>query len=70
MGQQWTAVGAGVLGAVDLGMAEGLLEKVTINNTIEPSELKQDWETNSWWAKTEPCVHQDPGKRSSEPTRD
>ena len=27
-------------------------------------------ETDSWWAQTKPCVHQDPGERSSDPTRD
>ena len=32
-GQQWTAAGAGALGA----------EEVAINPTIEPSELTQDW---------------------------
>ena len=46
------------------------LEEVTINHTVEPPELTQDWETDSWWAKTEPCAHQDPGERSSDPTRD
>ena len=34
---------AGALGAADLGMAEALLEEVTINPTIAPSELTQDW---------------------------
>ena len=35
MGQQWTAAGAGALGAVDLGIAKALLEEVAINSTIE-----------------------------------
>ena len=39
MGQQWTAAGAGALGAIDLGMAEALLEEVTISPL---SELTQD----------------------------
>ena len=30
-GRQWTAAGAGPLGAVDLGMAEALLEEVSVN---------------------------------------
>ena len=37
------------------------------------TELPQDWgnrETDSWRAQTEPCAHQDPGERSSVPTRD
>ena len=34
-GQQWTAAGTGALGAADLGMAEALLEEVTINPAIE-----------------------------------
>ena len=42
-GQQWTAAGAGKLGAADLGMAWALLEEVTINPTIQLQELKQDW---------------------------
>ena len=29
-----------------------------------------DWETDCWRAQTEPCVHQDPGERSHDPTRD
>ena len=39
MGQQWTATGAGALGAADSAMAEALLEEVVINPTIEPPEL-------------------------------
>ena len=38
-GQQWTAAGAGALGAADLGVAQALLEEVTINPTIELPEL-------------------------------
>ena len=70
MGERWTATGAWALGAADLGMAQTLLEEVAINPTIELPELTQDWETNSWWAQTEPCVYQDPGERSNDPTRD
>ena len=70
MSQQWTAAGAGALGAVDLGMAQALLEEVAINSTIELPELTQDWEIDAWRTQTEPCVNQDPGKRSSDPTRD
>ena len=69
-GQQWPVVGAGALGAVDLGMARALLEEVTINPTIEPPEFTQDWETDSLRAQTKPCVHQDTKERSSDPTRD
>ena len=69
-GQQWTAAGAGKLGAADLGMAWALLEEVTINPTIQLPELKQDWELDSQRAQTEACMHQDPGKRSSDPLRD
>ena len=39
-----------------------------INPTTEPPEITQ--ETDSWRAQTEPCMHQDPGERSSDPTRD
>ena len=69
-GQQWTATGAGALGAADLGVALTLLEEVAINSTIELPDLTQHWETDSWRAQTEPCVHQDPGERSSDPTKD
>ena len=69
MGHQWTATGKGALGEADLGMAY-LLEEVAINPIIEQPELTQDWEINSWRAQTEPCVHQDPGERSSDATRD
>ena len=43
-GQQWTAAGAGALGAADLGMAYAPLREVAINPTIEPPELTEDWE--------------------------
>ena len=43
MGQQWAAVGAGALGAADLGMASTLFKEVAINPTIELPELTQDW---------------------------
>ena len=39
MGQQWNVSGVRALGAVDLGMAQALLEEVTINPTIELPEL-------------------------------
>ena len=42
-GQQWTAAGAGALGAADLGMAQALLEEVAINPTIEPPEFTPNW---------------------------
>ena len=70
MGQQWTAAGAGALGAADLGMVQALLEEVPINPTIELPELIRAWEIDSWRAQTEPCVHHDPGERSSDATRD
>ena len=57
-------------GAVDLGMAQALLEEVTINPTIELPEVPQDWETDSWRAQTKSCAHQDPEERRSDPTRD
>ena len=69
MGQQWPAAGARALGAADLGMAKALLEEVAINPTREPPELAQDW-GNRLLEGTKPCVHQDPGERSSDPTRD
>ena len=43
---------------------------MSINLTIELPKLIQDWEIDSWRAQTEHCVHQDPGQRSSDPTRD
>ena len=35
--------GAGALGAADLGVVLALLEEVTIDPTIQPPELTQDW---------------------------
>ena len=32
--------------------------------------LHRTEETDSWRAQTKPCVHQDPGERSGDPTRD
>ena len=55
-------------GAAALGMAQALLEEVTIKPAIELPELTQDWEIDSWRAQT--CVHQGQGKRSIDPTRD
>ena len=69
-GQQWPAAGAGALGAANLGMASALFEAVAINPTIELPELTQDWKIHSWRAQTKSCVYQDPGERSSDPTRD
>ena len=62
--------GAGALGAADSGMAYALLEEVAINPTIELPELTQDWGNRLLRAQTEPCAHQEPGERSSDPTRD
>ena len=61
MGQQWTAAGAGALGAADSGMTEAFLEEVAINPTIGLPELTQDWEIDSWRAQAEPCAHQEKG---------
>ena len=68
-GQQWTATGAGALGTADLGMALALLVEVAIKPTIELPELTQNWEQTLGGHK-ENLVHQDPGERSSDPTRD
>ena len=43
---------------------------LAFNPTIELPELTQDWEIDSWRAQTQPCVNQNPGERSSDPTRD
>ena len=57
-------------GCSRLEYGKALLEEVAINPTTELPELTQDWEIDSWRAQTEPCVHQDPGERSGDPTRD
>ena len=57
-------------GCSRLGYGISLLEEVTINLTIQPPELTQDWERKFWKAETEPCAHQDPGEGSNDPTRD
>ena len=36
-------MGVGALGAAVLGVAYALLEEVTINPTVEPPKLTQDW---------------------------
>ena len=60
--------GAGALGTADLGMAQALLEEVAINPTIRSRQnLHRTGETDTWRAQTKPCVHQDPGERSSDP---
>ena len=43
VGQWWTVARAGALGATEMGMAQALLEEITIYPTIEPPELTQDW---------------------------
>ena len=70
MGQEWSAAGADTLGAVDLGMAYGLLEEVTINLNIEPPELTQHWGNRPLEGTNKTCAHQDPGESSSGLTRD
>ena len=67
-GQQWTAAGAGALGAADLGVAKAHLEEVTINPTIEPPELTQDWGQTLGGHKQN-LVYQDPEERSSDPRK-
>ena len=48
-----------------------LLEEVAINPTREPPELTQDCRNKLLeGTNKKPCVHQDPGERSSDPTRD
>ena len=68
-GQQWTATGTRALDAADLGMAEALLEEVTINPTTELPELTQDWEVDSWRAQQN-LMQQEPDERSSDPKTD
>ena len=43
MGQQWNATGVRALGAVDLGMAQALLEEVSLKPTMELPEFTEDW---------------------------
>ena len=43
------------------------MEEVTINTTIE-SALIKDWGNRPLEGTNKNCVHQDPGKRSSDPT--
>ena len=43
-------------------------EEVTINPTIEPPELTQDWENRLWEDRNRTPVHQDPEERSRDPT--
>ena len=61
VGQQWPAAEA--LGAAGLGMAQALLEEVSINSTIEQPGHTQDWGTDSWRAQTETCALGPRGKK-------
>ena len=55
-----SVTGTGALGVADLGVAWALLEEVAINPILEPPELTQGWEIDSWRAQQK-LVHQDPG---------
>ena len=68
--RHWPATAAGALGTADLDMPWALLKEVAINPTWSCQNLHRTGETDSWRAQTKPCVHQDPGERSSDPTRD
>ena len=46
------------------------MEEVTTNPTKNHQNLHRTGETDSWRAQTKSCVHQYPGERSSDPTRD
>ena len=67
--EQWPAAGAGALDRADLSVAKALLEDVTINPTVEPPKLTEDWGNRLLKAQTKPCAHQDPGERSSDPLK-
>ena len=69
-GQQRPATGTGALGAADLGMALAPLEEVTINPTIEPPELTQDWETALGGQKQKLVRIRTQEKGAVTPTRD
>ena len=43
---------------------------LTINPTTESPDLHRTGETDFWRPQTKPCVHQDPGERRSESTKD
>ena len=70
MGQQWTAAGAGALGAADLGMAQALLEEVAIIPTTELPELTQDWGQNLGGHKQNLICTRTQEIMSSDPKRD
>ena len=54
-------------GAADLGWHKLSWRRSPLTQPPEPT---QDWEIDSWRKQTEFCVDQDPGERSSDPTRD
>ena len=62
-GQQWTAAGAEALGAADPGVAQALLEEVTIKPPQSRQNLHRTGETDPWRAQTKPCA---PGPRRGE----
>ena len=60
---------AAALGMADQSVPRALLEDTAINPTTEPLKLTQDWGTRCLGV-TESSECQDPGERSSDPTRD
>ena len=71
IGQQWAAAGA--LGTYLWAWHKLYCRKSPLtppqSHHINPTNLHRTGETDSWRAQTEPCAYQDPGERSSDPTK-
>ena len=67
-GQQWPAAGARALGAVDLGVHEPSWRRSPLTPP-QSCQKPEDWK-QTLGGHRQNLVHQDPGERSSDPTRD
>ena len=65
-GQQWTAAGAGALGAIDLRMDKPSWRRLPLTPPQNHQNLHRTGEKDSWRTQAKICVHQYPGERSSE----
>ena len=68
MGQRWSAAGLVALSAALF--AWDLLKEVTINPTLELSELTQDWGNRLLEGTNKTLCVPETGERNSDPTKD
>ena len=68
-GQQWPAQGLGLWVQQSWVWHKHSWRRSPLTPPESHQSLHRTGETDSWRAQTEPCAHQDPGERSSDPTR-